>query len=44
VPFVPPVSAERLELLVLKMRTAPGLRALREDASPDAKQLGAAFL
>jgi CHAT domain len=41
VPFVPPVSPERLELLVLKMRTAPGMRAMQTDAAPDTRQLGA---
>ena len=40
VPFVAGVAGAA-ELLVLKMRTAPGMRAMQTDAAPDTRQLGA---
>ena len=42
-PFAPPVSEEKLELLVLKLRTAHGVRALDTDTTPDTKQFGSAL-
>lgn len=39
-PFVPPVSDEKLELLVLRMRTAHNVRGLEADTAPDTKHFG----
>jgi CHAT domain len=40
VPFIPPVSEDKLELLVLRLRTAQGVRGIETDLAPDAKQVG----
>jgi hypothetical protein len=39
-PFVLPVSEEKLELLVLRLRTAHGVRVIEADTAPDTKQFG----
>jgi CHAT domain/Kelch motif len=40
VPFIPPVTEDKLELLVLKLRTAHGVRALKTDSTPDTREFG----
>ena len=42
-PFVLPVTPEKLELMVLRMRTAHGVRALATDTTPETRQFGSAL-
>ena len=42
-PFVLPVTPEKLELMVLRMRTAHGVRALATDTTPETRQFGGAL-